>query len=56
MIINELTSAEQGVVKELAAGVTSVSSFSTIANQKTSIFKKLGIKSTDELVKLIKHW
>jgi len=56
MIKNELTSAEQGVIKDMAAGVMSVSSFSTIANQKTSIFKKLGIKSTDELVKVIKHW
>jgi len=56
LIINELTTAEQGVVKDMAEGVISVSSFSTIANQKTSIFKKLGIKSTDELVKLIKNW
>jgi len=56
MIINELTSAEQGVIKEIAGGVMGVSSISTIANQKTSIFKKLGIKSTDELVRLIKYW
>jgi len=56
LIVNELTSAEQGVVKDMAAGVMSASSFSTIANQKTSIFKKLGIKSTDELVRVIKNW
>ncbi|MCL2663097.1 MAG: response regulator [Oscillospiraceae bacterium] len=56
LIINELTSAEQGVIKNMAAGAVSVSSFSTIANQKTSIFRKLGIRNTDELVRLIKYW
>jgi len=56
MILNELTSAEQGVIKDIAGGVLAASSFSTIANQKTSIFRKLGIKSTDELVRVIKNW
>ena len=56
IIINDLTSAEQGVIKNMAEGVINVASFSTVANQKTSIFRKLGIRNTDELVKLIKHW
>jgi DNA-binding CsgD family transcriptional regulator len=28
----------------------------TIANQKTSIFKKLGIKNTDELFAVFRDW
>jgi len=28
----------------------------TVANQKTNIFKKLGLKNTNELVHIFKDW
>jgi DNA-binding NarL/FixJ family response regulator len=57
LVLNELTSAERGILNDLISGEMSAhSSSSTIANQKTSIFKKLGVKSTDDLVSVFKNW
>jgi DNA-binding NarL/FixJ family response regulator len=56
-VLGELTSAERGVFTALIEGNTiAASSVSTIANQKTSIFKKLGVKNTDELVGIFRNW
>jgi DNA-binding NarL/FixJ family response regulator len=57
VVLSELTSAERGVITDLIEGHKSAaSSSSTIANQKTSIFRKLGVRSTDELVDVFKDW
>jgi DNA-binding NarL/FixJ family response regulator len=53
LLLSELTAAERAVVQALLGGnidSVSLSSPKTITNQKTSIFKKLGLKSTDELL------
>jgi DNA-binding NarL/FixJ family response regulator len=59
LILAELTSAERSVLDDLTAGNTKAatpSSLKTIANQKTSIFKKLGLKNTDELFAVFRNW
>ena len=52
LLLGELSPAERSVFEGIIAGDCSsqtASSLKTIANQKTSIFKKLGVKSTNEL-------
>jgi DNA-binding NarL/FixJ family response regulator len=59
LLLGELTSAERGVLNDLIAGninAAASSSLKTIANQKTSIFKKLGLKNTDELFAVFRDW
>ena len=53
LLLSELSPAERGVLDYLIAGNLyglSSSSSKTIANQKTSIFRKLGLKNTNELI------
>ena len=53
LVLGELSPAERSVLASIVEGdcsAQSASSLKTIANQKTSIFKKLGLKSTNELV------
>lgn len=55
LIISELSAAEQAVLLAiLGKNLKIASSEKTIANQKTSIFKKLGIKNTRELIHLFR--
>ena len=57
LVLNDLTSAERGVLKELIEGnPVTASASSTIANQKTSIFKKLGIRNTGTAIRVFKNW
>ena len=58
LAISELSSAEKAVLKDLVLGNSSLpySSPSTLANQKTSIFRKLGLKNTKELLNVFQHW
>lgn len=59
LLLSELTGAERSVLNNLIdkeANDLSVSSLKTIANQKTSIFKKLGLKNTDELIRVLRNW
>ena len=59
LVLSELSPAERGLLKDLIEGnidTLSASSLKTIANQKTSIFKKLGLKSTGELTRLFRNW
>jgi len=53
LLLNELSSAEKDILNYMLKGEreTSIpSSKKTIANQKTSIFRKLGVKNTNELL------
>ena len=57
LLMSDLTSAERSVLCDLLDGkidTLSASSLKTIANQKTSIFKKFGLKSTSELVRVFR--
>jgi DNA-binding NarL/FixJ family response regulator len=59
LIRSDLTSAERSVLDDLLddrIDTLSSSSLKTIANQKTSIFKKLGLRNTGELIQLFKSW
>ena len=59
LLLGELSSAERSVLAGILKGeMTSISasSLKTIANQKTSIFKKLGLKNTNELISVFKNW
>ncbi|MCL2108272.1 MAG: response regulator [Oscillospiraceae bacterium] len=70
LVLSELTAAERGVLNELIAANSDVlssqfqskpdtvsgSSPKTIANQKTSIFRKLGVRNTGELVGVFRGW
>ena len=59
LILSGLTSAERGVFDRIMKGDDDEaihSSASTIANQKTSIFRKLGLKSTKELKTVFGNW
>jgi DNA-binding NarL/FixJ family response regulator len=59
LLVGELTSAERSVLNDLITGNTKAavsSSLKTIANQKTSIFKKLGLRNTDELFAVFRDW
>ncbi len=53
LILNDLTSAERGVLQSLFVRNQSLlSSQKTIANQKTGILRKLGLKSQKDLEKI----
>ena len=59
LILSDLTSAERGVFNGIMKGDCDEAlypSASTIANQKTSIFRKLGLKSTKELRTVFGNW
>jgi DNA-binding NarL/FixJ family response regulator len=59
MLWNELTAAERGVLNDLLNGnaeKTQTSSAKTVANQKTGIFRKFGLRNTDELIKIFRNW
>lgn len=54
LILEDLSEAEKGVLDTICGrGVGIRSSNKTISNQKTSILKKLGLKNTNELKKLL---
>lgn len=57
LLIGELTPAERGVLNHLLEGDTDTlpSSLKTIANQKTSIFRKLGLRNTSELIRVFRN-
>jgi DNA-binding NarL/FixJ family response regulator len=53
LLLNQLTSAEQSVLENMLGHNDYIpSSDKTIANQKTKIFKKLGVKNKKELIHL----
>lgn len=55
LTISELSAAEQAVLRGLIGkDIRAASSEKTIANQKTSIFRKLGVKNTGELIRLFR--
>jgi len=59
LILRELSPAERSIFNDILNGAISglaYQSASTIANQKTSIFKKLGLKNTKELIKVFSNW
>ena len=54
-----LSDAERGVFDDIVKGAGGESYYpspSTRANQKTSIFRKLGLKNTKELLKVFGNW
>ena len=59
LALSRLSSAERGVFEDILKG-TGVESLyqspSTISNQKTNIFKKLGLKNTKELLRVFNNW
>jgi DNA-binding NarL/FixJ family response regulator len=58
LLLSELTPAERHVLNALtknSGGTHSPASSKTIANQKTSIFRKIGVRSTDELVHVLRE-
>lgn len=57
LALSELTPAERGVLGDLIGDNASCSSSQkTKANQKTSIFRKLGLKNTGELIRAFGDW
>jgi len=55
LILSDLSSAERAVFNDMVSGeikLTGLSSEKTVANQKTSIFKKLEVKSSNELIRI----
>lgn len=57
LLIKELSPAEKSILYWLIAGDKNIpppSAQRTIANQKGSIFKKLGLKSTEELLRVFR--
>ena len=57
LVLSALSSAERSIVEMLLKGNISLSSAGkTVANQKTSIFRKLGLRSTAELIHVFNHW
>lgn len=56
LILSQLTSAEKAVLKKiLGKDIQLLSSDKTIANQKTNIFKKLGVKNQKEISHILNH-
>ncbi|HHV13123.1 MAG TPA: response regulator transcription factor [Clostridiales bacterium] len=54
LILEDLSSAERGVLELMIGNDIGIKSANkTISNQKTSILKKLGLKNTNELIKLL---
>lgn len=57
LILSDLSSAEQTVLElMLGADITLRSSTKTISNQKSSILKKLGLHSQEELLHLFRYY
>jgi DNA-binding NarL/FixJ family response regulator len=57
LILNQLTVAEQTILEKiLGSDIEINSSNKTIANQKTKIFKKLGLKNQKEVVHILKNF
>jgi len=57
LFLQDLTSAERHIVNiMLGADTSAQSTEKTIANQKTSIFRKLGLKNTNELNHIFRNW
>lgn len=57
LVLQDLTEAERGVLDMLfKTGFVLQSTVKTIANQKTNIFKKLGLKNTHELAHIFNNW
>ena len=57
LILSDLSSAEQSVLELiLGANITLRSSNKTISNQKSSILKKLGLHSQEELLHLFRYY
>lgn len=57
LILQDLTPAERHIFGMLLGeGAEAQSTAKTVANQKTSIFKKLGLKNTNELIHIFRNW
>jgi len=59
LTLSVLSYAERGVLLDMINDTnfyTSQSSQSTVDNQKTNIYKKLGLKSKKEIIKVFKNW
>lgn len=57
LVLSELSSAERSVVEMVLNGDVALhSTEKTIANQKTSVFRKLGLRNTVELAHVFRHW
>jgi len=57
LFLQDLSPAERQVLNMMLGEDTAIqSSAKTVANQKTSIFKKLGLKNTNELIHILKNW
>ena len=57
LALSGLSSAERGVLEMLNSGNFALhSADKTIANQKTSIFRKLGLRNTAELMHILNTW
>lgn len=57
LVLSDLSFAERSVVEMLLKSTLPISSAEkTIANQKTSIFRKLGLHSTAELLHVFNGW
>ena len=57
LILSDLSEAERSVFDMIFGKDTIVkSSDKTIANQKTNIFKKLGLKSTQDIIHIFRNW
>jgi DNA-binding NarL/FixJ family response regulator len=56
LILNQLTAAEKGILTNLLKNDYDIySSNKTVANQKTNIFRKLGLKNQKELKHIFGH-
>lgn len=57
LVLQDLSHAERGVLFMLIGENNDVQSATkTVANQKTNIFKKLGLKNTGELIHIMRNW
>ena len=57
LLLSDLTDTERYVVRQIMGEeVTCTSSPKTIANQKTSIFHKIGVKNMEELLRVLKNF
>lgn len=57
LILQDLSTAERNILNMILRGqAISQSSVKTVANQKTNIFKKLGLKNTAELIHIFGNW
>ena len=57
LLLSDLTETERYVVRLIMGEeISNNSSPKTIANQKTSILKKLGVRNSDELIRVLKNF